>query len=129
MKVQPIGGNISYKTLELPIYEMQNLIRKAEIYQTIQEADYIIIASNRLYAPLQRISINCQKWNLPPERCSHNANRYYERLFNGELGYQKVAEFSVYPTIPILNIPINDETADESFTVYDHPKVIIFEKI
>jgi len=127
----PIGGNISYKTLELPIYEMQNPIREAEIYQTIQEADYIIITSNRLYAPLQRISKNCQKWNLPSERCSHNANRYYKRLFGAKLGYQKVAEFSVYPTLEIGNwkLEIDDSSADESFTVYDHPKVIIFKKI
>jgi len=125
----PIGGNIYYKTLELPIYEMENPLRENQIYQMVQQADYIIIASNRLYAPLQRISKNCQKWNLPQERCTHNANRYYQRLFNGELGYKKVAEFAVYPTIPILNVSINDQTADESFTVYDHPKVTIFEKI
>jgi len=127
----PIGGNISYKTLELPIYEMQNPIREAEIYQTIQEADYIIIASNRLYTPLQRISRNCQKWKVPLERCPHNANRYYEKLFNGKLWYKKVAEFAVYPKLEIRNLKleIDDSSADESFTVYDHPKVMIFKKI
>lgn len=124
----PIGGNISYQTLELPIYEMQNPLTENQIYQMVQQADYIIIASNRLYTPLQRISKNCENWNLPLERCSHNANRYYEKLFNGGLGFVKVAEFAAYPTIPILDIPINDETADESFTVYDHPKVMIFKK-
>jgi len=127
----PIGGNIFYQTLELPIYEMQNPLRENQIYQMVQRADYIILASNRLYAPLQRISKNCQKWNLPEDRCSHNANRYYERLFSGELGYKKVAEFSVFPKLEIRNLKleIDDSSADESFTVYDHPKVIIFEKI
>ena len=124
----PIGGNIIYKTLELPIYGMTDPITENEIYQKVQEADYIIIASNRLYAPLQRISKNCQKWKLPQERCSHNARKYYEKLFGGKLGYKKVAEFENPPTIPILNIPINDQNADESFTVYDHPKVMIFKK-
>ena len=108
---------------------MENPIIENQIYQTIHKADYIIVASNRLYAPLQRISKNCQEWKVPPERCSHNANRYYEKLFNGELGYKKIAEFENLPTIPLVNIPINDQNADESFTVYDHPKVMIFEKI
>ncbi|MEK7502454.1 MAG: glycosyltransferase family 39 protein [Patescibacteria group bacterium] len=124
----PIGGTISYQILELPIYEMENPLRENQIYQTVQEADYIIIASNRLYVPLQRLAKNCQKWNLPLEKCSRNANRYYDKLFSGELGYKKVAEFENPPTIPLFNISINDFSADESFTVYDHPKVMIFKK-
>ena len=28
-----------------------------------------------------------------------------------------------------LNIAIDDQSADESFTVYDHPKVMIFKKV
>lgn len=124
----PIGGNITYKSLGLPIYEMENPFKEIEIYQTIQQSDYIIIASNRLYVSLQRISKNCKEWNLPQERCPHNANIYYEKLFNGGLGYKKVAEFTIYPKIPILNIQINDQNADENFTVFDHPKVMIFRK-
>ncbi|PJE58336.1 MAG: hypothetical protein COU81_01275 [Candidatus Portnoybacteria bacterium CG10_big_fil_rev_8_21_14_0_10_36_7] len=124
----PFGGNIVYKDFELPIYGMEDPLTKSQIYQTIQKTDYIIIASNRLYVPLQKISKNCQKWNLPKERCSHNANRYYQRLFNQKLGFKKVAEFENPPTLPFLNISINDQAADESFTVYDHPKVMIFKK-
>ncbi len=122
----PIGGNVPYKILELPIYEIADPIKKTQIYKTVQEANYIIIASNRLYVPLQRLAQNCQKWNLQEERCAKNANKYYEKLFSGDMGYKKVAEFENPPTIPLFNIIINDQNADESFTVYDHPKVIIF---
>jgi hypothetical protein len=124
----PIERNANYNILELPIYEMENPSKKIDIYEKIDTADYIIIASNRLYAPLMRISRNCEKWNIPQYRCPHNANLYYERLFNGDLGFEKMAEFENYPTIPIFNISINDQSADESFTVYDHPKVMIFRK-
>ncbi|PJA90042.1 MAG: hypothetical protein CO136_03315 [Candidatus Levybacteria bacterium CG_4_9_14_3_um_filter_36_7] len=125
----PIGGTVPYQILELPIYEIENPLREEQIYQTIQKTNYIIIASNRLYVPLQRLSKNCRKWNLPQERCANNANKYYEKLFSGELGYKKVAEFTNYPKVPFTNIEINDESADESFTVYDHPKIMIFKKI
>ncbi len=124
----PSGTQSNYKIQVLPIYEMQNPIKKMQIYQAVLESNYIIIASNRLYIPLQRIAQNCKNWNIPKERCPQNANLYYQALFNEKLGFKKIAEFENPPTIPILNIPINDQSADESFTVYDHPKVMIFKK-
>lgn len=124
----PIGETTPYQFLELPIYEMENPIKEIQVYQVIKEANYIIIASNRLYTPLKRLAENCQKWNLAQGRCSKNANEYYNNLFSGGLGYKKVAEFENPPIIPILNIAISDQDADESFTVYDHPKIMIFKK-
>jgi hypothetical protein len=124
----PIGGNFAYKTLVLSIYGMSDPFTENEIYQKINESNYIIIASNRLYVPLQRIAQNCKNWNISPERCPQNANTYYQKLFNGDLGFKKVAEFKNSPMIPFLNISINDQNADESFTVYDHPKIMIFKK-
>ena len=93
--------------------------------QQIQRTDYIIIASNRLYTPLQKLTA-CEK--LPPDRCYDRTAEYYESLFSGNLGFTKVAEFSNYPRVPLLNTAINDQSADESFTVYDHPKIMIFKK-
>ncbi len=47
-------------------------------------------------------------------------------MFAGQLGYDLVATFEVYPTLgPIV---INDQAAEEAFTFYDHPKVLIFQK-
>ncbi|MDO8270201.1 MAG: hypothetical protein Q7T54_06050, partial [Candidatus Levybacteria bacterium] len=78
---------------------------------------------NRLYVPLQKLN-DCE--NLPPGKCYPITTSYYQNLFAGKRGFKKVAEFSQYPTIPFLNIKLNDQGADESFTVYDHPKIIIF---
>jgi hypothetical protein len=127
----PLGTQSNYKIQELPIYEMQNPIKEVEVYQKVKESDYIIIASNRLYISLQRLAQNCEDWNVPQERCPQNANVYYQQLFNEDLGFKKIKEFSAYPSLEIGNwkLEIRDEGADESFTVYDHPKVIIFQKI
>jgi len=47
-------------------------------------------------------------------------------LFKGNLGFDLVATFESYPTIgPLV---INDQNSEESFTFYDHPKVLIFRK-
>ncbi|HEX2916814.1 MAG TPA: DUF2298 domain-containing protein [Chloroflexia bacterium] len=83
----------------------------------LRKTDYITIASNRLYATMPKLP-----WRYPIQI------RFYELLFSGKLGYTNVGTFTDYPTIPLLNIPINDDSADESFTVYDHPKVFIFQK-
>jgi len=47
-------------------------------------------------------------------------------MFHGSLGFDLVAAFTSYPTIgPLV---INDQSAEEAFTFYDHPKVLIFAK-
>lgn len=124
----PLFGQQNYKMLTLPLYDPDTSEKWQMINDQLSKTDYIIIASNRLYVPLQKLT-NCQK--LPVGRCYFNTSEYYSRLFNGSLGFSKVAEFSVYPQFQIPNskFQIRDEGADESFTVYDHPKVMIFHKI
>lgn len=121
----PMEGAENYTMITLPLYESDTPSKWQSINQQLQQTDYIVIASNRLSAPLQRLT-DCQK--LPPDKCYPQTAAYYQKLFSGQLGFQKIAEFTNYPTLPLLNIPINDQGADESFTVYDHPKVMIFQK-
>jgi YYY domain-containing protein len=117
----PIGINSpsQYKPVGIDLYpditpsaEVDNLVKQ------IEQADYIVESSNRLYATMPKLP-----WRYPVQ------NRYFELLFGGHLGYKLVASFTEYPQIPLLDRPINDDHADESFTVYDHPKVLIFKKV
>ncbi len=121
----PLFGQDKYTMQTLELYNPDTPEKWNKINGQLQQTDYIIIASNRLYVPLQKLT-DCAK--LDQYHCYTQTAAYYQKLFNGTLGFQKVAEFSVSPTIPLLNIPINDQGADESFTVYDHPKVMIFQK-
>lgn len=116
----PIRGN--YQFLEMPMYESDRSKRKWEkVNSNLEEADYIVIASNRLYAPLLRLT-DCQKYKI----CYPKTAEYYRKLFAEQLEFEKIAEFTSYPTVPMLNWQINDDKADEIFTVYDHPKIMIF---
>jgi hypothetical protein len=121
----PIGQPTSYPITTLKLYDPDTEEKWNEINQQLAATDYIIIASNRLYVPLQRLT-DCSK--LPTYRCYPRTAEYYKDLFSGNLGFQKVAEFTNHPTVPFFNIPINDQSADENFTVFDHPKVMIFKK-
>ncbi|MGI8589284.1 MAG: DUF2298 domain-containing protein [Chloroflexia bacterium] len=84
----------------------------------LDQADYIVLASNRLYASIPRLP-----WRYPVQM------RYYDLLMSGKLGYTQIlpeAYQKVYPEI--FGIKINDDHADESFTVYDHPRVLVYKK-
>lgn len=47
-------------------------------------------------------------------------------VFSGELGFTLVHEEHEYPSL--LGVSVDTDRAVESFTVYDHPKVLIFKK-
>jgi len=121
----PLRNSSDYSLVELPFYDEDTKDKWEQINTKLDKTDYIVIASNRLYVPLMKMT-NCNQ--LPKDKCYRTTAAYYERLFDGSLGFTKVAEFSSYPTIPLLHIPIDDISSDESFTVYDHPKIMIFQK-
>ncbi|MBI3070388.1 MAG: glycosyltransferase family 39 protein [Candidatus Levybacteria bacterium] len=121
----PLFGQEKYQRLTLPLYDPDTELKWTMINQKLAQTDYLILASNRLYVPLQKLT-NCEK--LPLGRCYKKSAEYYQKLFNGSLGFKKIAEFSVYSQLPFTNSQLPDGIADESFTVYDHPKVMIFKR-
>jgi hypothetical protein len=98
---------------DLPIYEPESENRWRQISQTLSEADFIALPTARGYGSILNV----------PERYPQTAN-YYRLLFSGKLGFKLIRTFKddVYFG-PIL---FGDELADESLSVYTHPKVAIF---
>lgn len=78
-------------------------------------ADYVVLASTRVRNSVVRL-----------EREYPATIRYYQLLDSGALGFEKVASFDSHPTF--LGLSVNDSSAEESFTVYDHPEVTIYKK-
>lgn len=121
----PVKPNVFYPTETLALYDMDTPGKWEKINAQLKRTDYLIIASNRLYTPLSNLT-NCE--TLPPASCYQMTAKYYQDLLTGKRGFNKVAEFTSFPTIPLLNLPLDDQSSDESFTVYDHPKVMIFKR-
>jgi 4-amino-4-deoxy-L-arabinose transferase-like glycosyltransferase len=120
----PLMGSELYPIQELTLYDLpDDQVKMQRIYSVLNQSQYIIVASNRLYVPLQKLS-DCSQYI----KCYPLTAQYYKDLFSGKLGFKKVAEFSDNPKVPLLPISFSDQSADESFTVYDHPKIMIFEK-
>jgi YYY domain-containing protein len=101
----------------------------------LDQSEYIVITSNRQWGSLARI----------PERFPMTTTYYRNLLgcpidqdivwcyrvakpgtFTGNLGYDLIQTFDSDPSIGSLSL--NDQFAEEAFTVYDHPKVFIFKK-
>jgi len=127
----PIHGSENYYFEELTIYELpDDKIKWQILSEKLKRTDYIIIASNRLYIPLSKLT-DCKKFRS----CYPETAKYYQKLFEEKLTFKKIVEFSDYPRIEIgpptggWKFEINDDLADESFTVYDHPKIMIYKKI
>lgn len=121
----PIYGAEKYTFNTLPLYEPDTKEKWDNINSMLKDSQYLILASNRLYTPLQKLT-NCNV--LPKDKCYPKTAKYYHDLFSGKLGYRQIAVFESAPTIPFTKITIDDQSADESFTVYDHPKIMIFKK-
>ena len=122
-----VGPVEQYIYEELALYEQDGPEKWDIINSQLSRTDYLIIASNRLYRPLPKLT-DCT--TLPPHRCYPQTAQYYKELFEGSRGFTKLAEFSSYPKFEIggWKLEIPDDSADESFTVYDHPKIFIFQR-
>ncbi len=79
----------------------------------LASTDYIAFQTKRLYGALTQA----------PDRFPLS-NNYFYRLFAGDLGFELVHEVTSRPSLFGLEAPT--ELADESISVYDHPKVLIF---
>jgi len=109
-----------YSNQTLELYNPDTAQKWQKINQQLAVSDYIILSSNRLYASI-------------PKSPDHypQSTKYYQDLFDGSLGFSKVAEFSSHPCFPPVGkswFCFNDDSSEEAFTVYDHPKVLIFQK-
>ncbi|MBP9798370.1 glycosyltransferase family 39 protein, partial [Candidatus Woesebacteria bacterium] len=107
----------TYKVRELKVYDPDSPRKKQEVEAKLKVADYYIVSSNRAYGSIM----------ANPEKYPY-MSRVYRDLFNESLGYKKVAEFSAEPQLKFgpWKFVIPDQSAEEAFTVYDHPKVMIF---
>ncbi len=101
----------------LHVFDRDTATKWHELRTQLRQADYYILSSNRAWGSIMAVP---EKYPL--------MSKYYRDLFADKTDYQLVTTFTSYPSLRYLGIPIDFSTdsADESFTVYDHPKVMIF---
>ncbi|HNJ12254.1 MAG TPA: DUF2298 domain-containing protein [Anaerolineales bacterium] len=128
-------GGIYRGDLTLEVYWDDNPDKVNRYVSMLSMADYIVIPTNHQYAQITRLPeryplttyyyrklLGCPE-NADIIECYRNAK---PGQYKGGLGFELVKVFETYPQFgPII---INDQAAEEAFTFYDHPKVLIFKK-
>ena len=104
-----------YENLALQSVWPDTEAKRAHLQTVLDRADYLVLSSNRLYDSLRR---NPRRWPM--------TIAFYRGLFSGALGFAPVADFASLPGLGPWWV--DDSGAEEAFTVYDHPRVLVFRK-
>jgi hypothetical protein len=113
--VLPLDSARNYDLL-IPDYYTSNRLHDPSFWvDSVQGREYIVIVSRRNYSTLMALADR-----YPLAAC------YYQSLFDGTLGYSLLAQFTSYPRLGAWEI--NTDSAEETFQVFDHPRVMVFER-
>lgn len=115
----PIQGGFLKKPLDFYHLEERVELQK-ELPEFIYRSDYFIVQSRRMFMNHQRLADQFPK-----------TSRFYDLLFSGVLGFEKVKEFNSFPKLRFVSkeFVVNDEIAEETWSVFDHPVVRVYKKV
>jgi len=103
-----------YRITNFGWYEEDSPEKIARLARELAEADGVVLQTKRLYGAVTRAPA---KFPLTTSA--------FRLLFSGDLGFVLAKDVVSRPGLFGITLP--DELADESFTVYDHPKWLWFE--
>ena len=113
---EPNANPGRYRYITMPMYDEDTPEKFETIKNNLRQADYYIFATARLYKSIPRL----------PQRYPMTT-RFYRLFFAEKLGFVRVLDVHNYPELGPFVFP--DDAADESFWVYDHPRVLIYKKV
>jgi YYY domain-containing protein len=128
-------GGLYRGDLNLQVYWDDNTDKLNRFIDTLSQTDYILIPTNHQYAQISRVPERYpltayyyrELMGCPPQLetipCYHEAK---PGDYKGRLGFELAAVFETFPKLG--DFEVNDQYAEEAFTFYDHPKVLIFKK-
>ena len=96
-------------------YEEDTFEKYVLLKEKLREADYVYYSSKRIYESVDEL----------PRRYPMTI-RYYDAMWRGELGFEKVLDITTPPALWGFTFP--DHEADESWSLYDHARVTLFRK-
>jgi len=105
-----------YTVVQLPLYEADSETKVRRLASELAAADVVVLQTRRLVGSVTRA-----------EATFPVTARFFRLLYAGDLGFRLERAFTSRPSLLGLELP--SELADESFSVYDHPKVVIFRKV
>jgi len=107
-KILSEGGNV----VDIPITDQNYQIVNYDFYGNYpSNLSNHLLASNYIIVPSRRVFKNYDF-------------KYHQHLFDGSLGYKQINKIS-----PNYDLFLNSENAEETWSVFDHPTIRVFEKV
>ncbi len=106
------GANGQQQT-GLDLYGDDTTDKARQLSNLLPTIDVITMATDRLDKSIPRL----------PSRYPLTIH-YYQLLFSGQLGFHLAARFENHPNL--FGLSLDDSSADESYSVFDHPTARIF---
>jgi YYY domain-containing protein len=137
LRMDNYDGFGGYYPLDLGfnMYWDDNPEKMARFTRILDQSDYVVITSSRQWGSLPRMPERFPMTSLyyrnligcPLTMVIEDCYRVAQPgMFQGGLGFELIQVFESPPRLGGLRL--NDQYAEEAFTVYDHPKVLIFKK-
>ena len=124
-----------YEGVYLNVYHPDNPAKETSFNEVLEQVDYIILSSNRQWGSITRLpetfpfTSEFYRFLLGCPIPKNTIDCYITAspgIYSGELGFTLIRVFRSDPAFGPFSI--NDQRAEEAFTVYDHPAVMIFKK-
>jgi len=122
----PIEKNLGkfFQVEILPVFDPDNNEKWQKMKELLQKADYYVLSSNRGWGSISTVPYRYPLMSM-----------YYKALLNEDCEKQKKLVGVCYKKIKTFQpyyykfIKYPDDWIEETFTVYDHPTVLIYKKI
>jgi YYY domain-containing protein len=105
----------AFEFVELEPFAPDSPQKIEQLVDRLGRIDLVVVSSQRARASVERL----------PARYPSTL-RYYESLADGSLGFDRVASFHNLPALGPLRI--DTTSAEEAFSVYDHPPVELYRR-
>ena len=109
------GAANAHRGVIVPVFDPDDQTKLRKLYDSLHSTDYYVLSSPRAWNTIGRL----------PDRFPL-MTRFYQELFAGRLGFARAKEFTSYPQL--FGVELKDGGAEEAFSVYDHPRVMIFRR-
>lgn len=111
------SGNV----VNLPVYNSNLQVNNFDFYSLdsdlSQQLTTQIFTSDYIIVPSRRVFKNQNNSDFPISQ------KYYQSLFSHQLGFTQIKQFNYH-----LSLFLNDENAEETWSVFDNPTIRIYKK-
>lgn len=120
VSVDGIDGG-AWTNMQFDLFGEDTVPKIERLATQLTAVDYVVESSPRVWGTVSRIPVRYP-----------STIKFFAALDTGQLGFERVATFTSVPRISLFGVQLwrlDDSSAEEAFSVYDHPEVRIWKRV